>query len=204
MDKISKKVTQMDKTIQMRDQEATKQIKGIEVHKDDIGKLWLEFNMNIVKPVFIPLAFRYKFSSSIGSVHKEEKVMPPVSLVGGLLYAMKWLRPDVSHAYDVFIYVTDSGVVVKWVLQRLRSTNVTYNGYTEMVCDNCNVYFTGVLDRRRSITKYVSQHSCGRHVGGGVTPQEIQTHASYTSKIMKPFLLEKLQWCLASLCLQQR
>jgi len=98
----------------------------------------------------------------------------------------------------------DSGVAVKWVLQRLRSTNVTYNGYTKMVCDSCNVYFTGVLDRRKPITKYVSQQSCGRHVGGGVTPQEIQTRASHTGKIMKPVLLEKLQWCLASLGLQKR
>ena len=66
--------------------------------------------------------------------------------------------------------MTDSGVAVKWVLQCLRSTNVIYNGYNEMVCDSCNVYFTGVLDKRISITKYVSQQSCGRHVGGGVTP----------------------------------
>jgi hypothetical protein len=51
MDKISKKMTQVDRKIQMRDQGATKQIKGIEVHKDGNGKLWLEFNMNIVKPV---------------------------------------------------------------------------------------------------------------------------------------------------------
>ena len=79
---------------------------------------------------------------------------------------MKWLRSYVSHANDVFIYVRDSGAAVKWVLQHLRNTNVTYNGYTKMVSDNCNVYFTGVLDRRRVITKYVSQHSCGRDVGG--------------------------------------
>jgi hypothetical protein len=64
--------------------------------------------------------------------------------------------------------MTDSGVALKWVIQHLRITHVTYNGYTEMVCGNYNVYFIGVLDRRRSITKYVSQHSCGRHVGGGV------------------------------------
>ena len=121
--------------------------------------------------------------------------MSRVSSVGGLLYAMKWLRPDVSHANDVVKYVTDSGAVVKWVLQRLRNKNVTYNGYTEMVCDNCNVYCnTNVLDMRKSIIKYVSQHSCGRHVGGGVTPQEIQTRASHTGEIMKPVLLEKLQW----------
>ena len=130
----------------------------------------------------IPLSFHYKFLSSIVLVYKEEKVMSHVSSVGGLLYVMKWLRSEVSHANDIVRYVIDSGVAVKWVLRRLRRTNVTYNGYTEMVCDNCNVYFTGVLDRRRSTSKYVSQHSCGRHVGGGVTAQEIQT--SHTGEIM--------------------
>ena len=52
---------------------------GMEVYKDGNGKLWLEFSMNIVKPVFIPLAFHYKFSSSIGLIYKEEKVMSRVS-----------------------------------------------------------------------------------------------------------------------------
>ena len=32
-----------------------------------------------------------------------------------------------------------------------------------------------------------------------MTPQEIQTRASHIGEIMKPILLEKLQWCLASL-----
>jgi hypothetical protein len=146
MDKISKKMTQMDKTIQMRDQGAVKQIKGMEVSKYGSGKLWLEFSMNIVKLVFIPLDFHYNFSSSIGLVYKEGKVMSHVSSVGGLLYVMKWLRPDVSHDNDVFRYMKHSGVVVKMVLHHLRSTNVTYNGYTEIFCDNCNVYFIGVLD----------------------------------------------------------
>jgi hypothetical protein len=74
-----------------------------------------------------------------------------------------------------------------------------------MFCDNCNVYCnTCVLDRRRSTTKYVSQSSCGKHVGGGVTPHEIQAHASYKGEIMKPDLLEKLQWCFGSLGLQKR
>jgi hypothetical protein len=52
--------------------------------------------------------------------------MSQVSSVGGLLYVMKWLRPNVSHANDVFRYVIDSSALVKWVLQRLRRTNVTY------------------------------------------------------------------------------
>jgi hypothetical protein len=205
MHKTSEKLTQVDKTIHMRDQGAAKQIVDMEVYRDGNGKLWLEFSMNIVKLVFIPLYFHYKFSSRIGPIYKEEKVISYVSLVGGLLYVIKWLKLDVSHANDVVRYVTNLGVALKWVLQRLRSTNVTYNGYTDMVCDDCNVYCNiGVLDRRIPITKYVSQQSFGRHFGGGVTPQEIQTRASHTGEIMKLVLLEKLQWCLASLGLQKR
>ena len=71
MDKISKKMTQVDKTIHMRDQGAAKQIVDMEVYRDGNGKLWLEFSMNIVKLVCIPLAFHYKFSSSIGHVYKQ-------------------------------------------------------------------------------------------------------------------------------------
>jgi hypothetical protein len=116
MDKISKKITSVDKTIQMRDQGAAKKIKGMKIYRDGNSKMWLEFNMNIIKLGFIPLSFHYKFSSSIGPIYKEEKVMSRVSLVGGLLYVMKWLRPDVSHANDVVRNVIDSGVLVKWVL----------------------------------------------------------------------------------------
>jgi hypothetical protein len=58
---------------------------GIEVHRDGNGKLWLEFSMNMVKLIFILVAFHYNFSSSRGPVYKEEKVMSHVSSVGGLL-----------------------------------------------------------------------------------------------------------------------
>ena len=116
MDKISKKMTRVDRTIQMRDQGAAKQIMFMEVYKDGNGKLWLKFRMNIVKLVFIPIVFHYKFSSSIGHVYKEENVMFRVSSIGGLLHVMKWLRSDVSHANDVVRYMTDSRAAVKWVL----------------------------------------------------------------------------------------
>jgi hypothetical protein len=39
MDKISKKMTQVDRTIHMRDQGATKQIMGMEIYIDGNGKL---------------------------------------------------------------------------------------------------------------------------------------------------------------------
>jgi hypothetical protein len=52
----------------MKDQGETKQIVGIEVHIDDNnGKLWLQFIMNMVEPINIPISFHYKFSSSIKS-----------------------------------------------------------------------------------------------------------------------------------------
>jgi hypothetical protein len=109
VEKISRKMTQVDRRIQMRDQGETKQIMGMEVYIDG----------------------------------------------------------------------NDSNVTVKWVFRHLRRKNFTYNGYTQMLCDNCNVYCnTCGLDTRRSITKYFSLRNCGKHVGGGITPQEIQNRAS--------------------------
>jgi hypothetical protein len=95
---------------------------GMEVYRDGHGMLWLEFNMNIVKPIFIPLSFHYNFSSSIGLVYKEEKLMSRVGSVGGLLYVMKWLRQDVSHYNDVVRYAIDSGVAVKGALLSTQHT----------------------------------------------------------------------------------
>jgi hypothetical protein len=124
--------------------------------------------------------------------------------VGGLLDAMKWLRPDISHSVDVVRHMENSGGAVKWVLQSFRGTSVTYNGYSELICDNCNLDFAGILDRRRSTLTYVSKHCFGRHVGGGVIPEKIHILANHTDVFTKPVLLEKLQWCLASLGLQHR
>jgi hypothetical protein len=189
MVEISKIKAQLDKTFQMKDQGAAKQILSTEVHRDGIhGKLWLsqqklilmKFSMNIVKPVNILVSFHYKFSSSLGHVYKEEKVMSCILCaisVGGLLDAMKWLRPDISHSVDVVRHMENSGEAVKWVLQSFRGTSVTYNGFSGLVCGNCNLDFAGILDRRRSTLTYVSKHHFGRHVGGGVIPKKIQTQS---------------------------
>jgi hypothetical protein len=117
---------------------------------------------------------------------------------------MKWLIPDISHSFDVVRHMPNSGGAVKWVLQSLRSKSVTYNGYNELLCDNCNLDFAGILDRRRSTLTYVSKHNFERHVGGGVISERIQTRANHIDVFMKLVLLEKLQWCLASLSLQHR
>jgi len=57
------------------------------------------------------------------------------------LYAMKWLRLDISHSVDVEKHMTHSGGAMQWVLHNFIGTSVTYNGYSELVCDNCNLDF---------------------------------------------------------------
>jgi hypothetical protein len=102
MVEISEIKAHLEMTFQMKDQGATKQILSGEVHIDDNnGNLWLQFIMNVVKLVDIPIAFHYKFSSISIPIYKEEKVMSRVNLVGGLLHTMNWFRPDISHLMDV-------------------------------------------------------------------------------------------------------
>jgi ATP-binding cassette subfamily B (MDR/TAP) protein 1 len=81
---INKLKAQLARTSDMKDLGATKQILGIEIHKDmKHGKLWfsqqryverilLRFNMNNVKPINIPLTSHFKFSSSLCPSNKEE------------------------------------------------------------------------------------------------------------------------------------
>jgi hypothetical protein len=132
--------------------------------------------MKIMKPSNIHVSFHYKVSSSLGLVYNEEKIMSRilcVSSVGSLLDVMKWLISYISHSFDVIIYMENSIGVVKWVLHSFRGTSVTYNGFNCLMCDNCNLDFTGISDRRRSTLTYVSKNYLGRHVGGGVIPEKI-------------------------------
>jgi hypothetical protein len=66
----------------MKDLGVTKQILGIEAYRDgkngkygchkSMEKILMRFNMNIVKPINIPLAFHCKISSSLCPDSKEE------------------------------------------------------------------------------------------------------------------------------------
>jgi hypothetical protein len=128
-----------------------------------------------MKLVNIHVSFHYNSSSNLSLVYKEEKVMSHVSSVGGMLDVMKWSRPEISHSLDVTNHMENSGEEVKWVLQCFRGTSVTYNGFSGLVCGNCNLGFAGMLDKRRFTLGYASKNCFGRHVGGGVIPQKIQT-----------------------------
>jgi hypothetical protein len=75
---------QMDRTFDMKDLGAAKQILGMEIFRDGRnGKLWLSqqkyvekillrFGMNCVKPVFVPFASHFKLSPSLCPSTKEE------------------------------------------------------------------------------------------------------------------------------------
>jgi hypothetical protein len=171
---ISKIKVELHMTFQMKDQGAAKQILSTEVHRDGIsGKLWLsqqklilmKLIMNIVNPVNILVSFHYKFSSILGLVYIEEKIMshiPCVSTIEGLLYVMKWSRTNISNSVDVVNHMENSGEEVKSMLQSFRGTSVTYNSFIGLVHGNYNLDFAGILDKKRFTSRYVSKHHFGR------------------------------------------
>jgi hypothetical protein len=88
----------------MKDLGATKQILGMEIHKDGKNsKLWLSqqkyvekilmrFGMNNVKYIQIPLASHFKLSLVLCPSNDEEKdytsCVPYANVVGSFMYAM--------------------------------------------------------------------------------------------------------------------
>ena len=76
---------QLARTFDMKDLGATKQILGMEIHRDRrndkfwlsqqkyVEKILMRFNMNNVKPVQIPLASHFKLSSILCPSNDEEK-----------------------------------------------------------------------------------------------------------------------------------
>jgi hypothetical protein len=179
MVEINRLKAQLARTFDMKDLGATKQILGMEIHRDrKNGKLWLSqqkyvekilmrFGMNNVKPVQIPLASHFKLSSGLCPSNDEEKDymsrVPYANAVGSLMYAMVSTRPDISHAVGVVSrYMENPGKehweAVKWVLRYLRGTSnysITYDGSSDSVCGYVDSDFAGDLDKRRSTSGYV-------------------------------------------------
>jgi hypothetical protein len=135
----------------MKDLGVEKQILGIEVHKDvENSNLWLSqresmvkipmrFNMNIVKPINIPLAFHWNISSRFCLGSKEENDymshVPYANAIGRLMFAIKFSRLNISHAVRVVSGHMEklSKEHWKWVLQYLRGMHITYNGCSDLV-----------------------------------------------------------------------
>jgi hypothetical protein len=170
---------QLARTFDMKDLGATKQILGMEIHRDKKNdKLWLSqqkyvekiimsFGLNNVKPVKIPLDSHFKLSSRLCPSNDEEnEYMYRVlyaNAVGSSMYAMVSTRPNISHVVVVVSrYMENPGKVhleiVKWVLWYLRGTCnfcITYNGCIDLFCGYVDSYFEGDLDKRRSTSGYV-------------------------------------------------
>ena len=61
-----------------------------------------------------------------------------------------------SHVVGVVNrYMTNPGEAVKWVLQYLRGTSITYSGCSDLVCGYVYLVFVVDLDKRRSTLGYV-------------------------------------------------
>jgi hypothetical protein len=77
----------------------------------------------------------------------------------------------------------------------------------KVLCDSQSVIHLARNPSYHSKTKHISiKYHFVRHVvdEGGVALEKVHTKVNYADMFMKPVLLEKLRWCLASLGLQKR
>lgn len=88
--------------------------------------------MESSKAVSIPLATHFKLSSNQSHSSEDDafdmKRVPYMYVIGSLMYAMVYTRPDISHVIDtVNRFLSNSGIEhyndVKWILRYLCSTN---------------------------------------------------------------------------------
>jgi len=153
----------------------------MEIHRDRMaGKLYISqkkylekvidrFNMGDCKSLSIPLAAHFKLSSNSSPTIEEEIEKTHVlysSVVGSLMYAIAYTRPNLSHVISVvsrFMHnpCEDHWDVVKWILHYVKgsfdkclvfniSKSITFDviGYVDSD-------YGGDLDQRRSISDYI-------------------------------------------------
>ena len=143
MIEVNKLKSLLSKEFDMKDLGAAKKILGMEIHRDRTsGRLWLSqhnyvkrvlemFNMNNAKPVSTPLANHFRLSTNqcpkTDDEMKDMSKVPYVSVVGCLMYAMVYTRPDLAHAVNlVSKFLSNMGRMhldaVKWIFRYLRGT----------------------------------------------------------------------------------
>eukprot|EP00253_Pinus_taeda_P005058 PITA_05058 len=111
--------------------------------------------MDNVKPVSVPLASHFKFSSSLCPNTDEEKdymsQIPYANVVGCLMYAMVCTRPDISHAV---------GVVSRYMEIRRRSTS----GYVFTLAGGANSWMSklqNIVALSTTEAEYIAaSHAC--------------------------------------------
>eukprot|EP00253_Pinus_taeda_P032625 PITA_32625 len=163
----------------MKDLEAAKQILGMRItrdrenrkltlsHNEYIQKVLKRFNIHNAKPVSTHFSSHFKLSKEMCRKTQEDldymSKVPYASVVGSLMYAMVYTRPDIAHAVEVVSrYMKNPAkehwMAVKWILIYLKGTtnqalcfgasNVSLKGYVD-------ADMAGDRDNRRSTTRYV-------------------------------------------------
>ena len=115
--KIDRLKKELSKSFAMKDLGSAKQILGMKISHDRKNrKLWLSqesyiekvferFNMSKAKAVCFPLATHLKLSSKqCPTSEKDKKDMskvPYAFVVGSLMYAMVFIRPNITHVVGV-------------------------------------------------------------------------------------------------------
>ena len=96
-----------------------------------IEKVLKRFNMQNAKPVSTPFASHLKLSKEMCPKTQDEMYymskVPYASVVGSLMYAMVYIRPDIAHAVGVVRrYMKNIGkehwMEVKWILRYFIGT----------------------------------------------------------------------------------
>ena len=183
--KIDRLKREFSKSFSIKDLGSVKQIIGMKISHDQKNrKLWLSqesyiekvlerFIMSKAKAVCFPLAGHLKLSSKQCPTSKKDmkdmSKVPYASVVGSLMYAMIYTRPDITHAVEVVSrFLTNHGKehweAVKWILRYLKGT------YKVFLCfDNCepmlngytNSNMTGDVDSRKSILGFLMTFTRG-------------------------------------------
>ena len=93
-----------------------------------LKKLLKKYGMKNAKPISTPFSSHFRLSKDM--CHEIEKEIcymskvPYASIVGSLMYAMVWTRPDIAHAVGVVsTFMENPGneywQAVKWILRYL-------------------------------------------------------------------------------------
>ncbi|KAE8731199.1 SWI/SNF-related matrix-associated actin-dependent regulator of chromatin subfamily A member [Hibiscus syriacus] len=139
--------------------------------KEYLRKVLKRFGMNEKsKPVSTPLASHFKLDASMSPKDDAEREymskVPYASVVGSLMYAMVYTRPDISQAVGVVSrYMHDPGKehweAMKWILRYILNTvdiGLVFQQDKQdgqCVVGYCDLDYAGDLDKRRSTTGYV-------------------------------------------------
>jgi hypothetical protein len=134
---INRLKSQLSREFDMKDLGSTKQILGMEIHRDMkngklllsqynyVEKIIMRIDMNNVKLVQIPLASHFKLSLGLCASNDEEKDymshVPYTNALSSLMYAMVSTRTYILHAVGVVSRYMENPskehwVAMKWVL----------------------------------------------------------------------------------------